>query len=383
MSERRDVVIVGGGPGGAATALALARLDPGLVDRVLLLDAARFPRDKTCAGGLLPHALDLLRGLGIELRVPAARVDAVRVEAGGAPIRLRAPSCCWVIRRREFDAMMLDAVRSLGVEVREGVKVLGAARGAAGGIELATEAGEIRCRAVVGADGVGSVVRRSLVSRETGWLARASTCDVEAADGRLADFYEFDFRPVFEGVPGYAWSFPCLVDGRPHWNVGVYSLARLHQGERIRVLLAARVAGAEGVRVRAHAIRLFERAGPFSAPGALLVGDAAGVDPLLGEGISCAIEYGELAAIELVGALGSGCFDFDGYGARVRRSPLGRKLARLALGARLFYGRRARFWFGLARLSSRAQRIGMNWYNGVGSHGSPGPLAMAAGRSLD
>lgn len=383
MSERRDVVIVGGGPGGAATALALARVAPDLAERVLLVDAARFPRDKTCAGGLLPHALDLLTGLGLELRVPSARVDGVRVEAGGKRIEFRSPACCWVIRRREFDAMLLGAVRRAGIEVREAVKVLGASRLGGGEIEVLTEAGSIVCRAVVGADGVGSVVRRSLVTRDPGWLARASTCDVAAADGRLADFYEFDFRPVFAGLPGYAWSFPCLVDGRPHWNVGAYSLARRGEGERIRALVAARAGGAPGARLRAHAIRLFDRRGPFAAPGALLVGDAAGVDPLLGEGISCAIEYGEIAALELVRGLRSRCFGFEGYEARVRNSPLGRKLGRLALGARLFYGPRSRFWFGVARLSRRAQRVGMNWYNGVGSHGSPGPLAAAAGRFPD
>ena len=57
---------------------------------------------------------------------------------------------------------------------------------------------------------------------------------------------------------------------------------------------------------------------------------------------------------------------------------MGRKLRRLALGARLFYGSRAHFWFGVARASKRAQKIGMNWYNGVGYHGGAGALRPVA-----
>ena len=63
----------------------------------------------------------------------------------------------------------------------------------------------------------------------------------------------------------------------------------------------------------------------------------------------------------------------------VRRSPTGKKLRRLRLGAKLFYGPWGGFWFWVARQSPRAQRIGMNWYNGVG-YWSPRvpPLRRAA-----
>src|SRR5690606_34232063 len=80
MAETRDLVIVGGGPAGSATAIALARLDPALARRTLLLDRAAFPRDKTCAGGLIPHTLAILGELGLELTVPSVRVDHARVD---------------------------------------------------------------------------------------------------------------------------------------------------------------------------------------------------------------------------------------------------------------------------------------------------------------
>jgi menaquinone-9 beta-reductase len=379
IADLLDVLVVGGGPAGAATALALARLDPALARRALVLDAAVFPRDKTCAGGLIPQTLDLLRALDVELSVPAARVDHAHVEAGGTTIRIDSPGCCWVIRRREFDAMLLDAVRARGIAVQEGVKVARVERDGAS-FRVQTSTGEIRCRAIVGADGSGSVVRRSLVDPDPGWVARAVMCDLPIANGAIPDRYEFDFRPVYEGLKGYAWAFPCWIGGRAHWNVGVYSLDRRGEGGRIDRLLRERTGTDPAVPVRRHAhpIRLYDPARPVSAPGALLVGDAAGVDPLLGEGISYALEYGGLAAFELVEGFRRADLRFRGYPRRVARSGMGSKLRRLGLGARLFYGSRPGFWFGVARASRRAQRIGMNWYNGVGYHGGAGALTELA-----
>src|SRR5262249_43994524 len=103
-----------------------------------------------------------------------------------------------------------------------------------------------------------------------------------------------------------------------------------------------------------------------AAPHALLVGDAAGCDALMGEGISFALEYGTLAADAIVDARRRGDWTFGRYARAVERGSLGRKLRRLALLARLFYGPRRPWWFRVAALSGRAQRIGLDWYNGAG-----------------
>jgi len=361
--ERRELVIVGGGPAGCATALALAGLAPELASRTLLLDRAAFPRDKTCAGGLIPHTLSILRELGLELAVPSVRVDQAVVDVAGERIAVDSPGCCWVIRRIEFDAMLLDAARSRGVEVRESVKLLEVRRDREGFL-LETSAGPVHARVVVGADGSGSLVRRSLVSREEGWLARAMMCDVPIAGGTVPQRFEFDFRPVVDGLAGYAWSFPCLIGGRPHWNVGVYSLARRGQGERLARVVDARAAAPDAPR-KAHPIRLYRPGLPIAAPGVLLVGDAAGVDPLLGEGISFALNFGQLAAAALAEGFAAGDLRFAGYGRQVAGSAMGRKLRRLGFAARVMYGPTGPLWFRLARISRRAQITGMNWYNGV------------------
>jgi flavin-dependent dehydrogenase len=102
-----------------------------------------------------------------------------------------------------------------------------------------------------------------------------------------------------------------------------------------------------------------------AAPNALLVGDAAGVDPLMGEGISFALEYGDLAASALVRAATQREWSFTDYGRAVHAGPIGRKLAVLSQAARLFYGRTSGLMFRLAGASARGQAMGLGWYNGV------------------
>ena len=255
------------------------------------------------------------------------------VDVAGERIEIDSPACCWVIRRREFDAMLLDAARARGIEVRESVKLRDARRDG-DHIVLETDAGPIRARAVVGADGSGSLVRRRLVSGTEGWLARA--VDVRRADrerARCRPASSSTFAPVLDGLAGYAWSFPCLIEGRPHWNVGVYSLARRGEGERLSRLLDERAGAPEAAR-KAHPIRLYGGREPISAPGVLLAGDAAGVDPLLGEGISFALQFGLLAARTLAEGFAAGDLRFAayarhgpalGHGQEVASSGIGRE----------------------------------------------------------
>ncbi len=363
--ERRDVIIVGSGPAGAATALALAARDPAVAARTVLLEKARHPRPKTCAGGVIPRAARLLAELGVPLDVAHARVDAAAVATPDARVCLDGTDLCRVVRRAEFDARLAWAARERGVELCEETRVTHLARDGAG-VRVETATRTYWAPVVVGADGSGSLVRRALVPGAGGIVGRAVMADVPVAatrwDGFAARRYDFDFRPCATGLRGYRWVFPCVIDGVAHANVGVYALPPV-DGTRLRAELHAALAdiGARAATWKAFPIRTYARGQALAAPQVLLVGDAAGCDPLMGEGISFALEYGRLAAEAILAARGS----FDAYARAVRRH-LGRKLRRLGLGARLFYGRHGRLWFRIAAASPRAQAIGLGWYNGTG-----------------
>ena len=366
---RREIIIVGSGPAGAATALGIAARDPALAAGTTILERAVHPRDKTCAGGVIPKGLRSLRALGLELDVPQAPVDDARVDTPRGRVDVADRDLCRVVRRRELDAMLAWAARDRGVELREGQRVLDLVRDG-DGIRVTTDDQVYWARAVVGADGSGSHVRRALVPGDGGIVARAVMTDVPVRETTWAGFerrrYDFDFRTCPTGLRGYRWVFPCVIDGLPHANVGVYALPPA-DGARMQRELAEILAtiGARAETWKAFPIRTLTPHSVVAAPRALLVGDAAGVDPLMGEGISFALEYGELAAEAIVEARATGDWSFAGYPRAVHRGPIGRKLRQLGLGARLFYGRASSLMFRIAGASARAQSIGIRWYNGV------------------
>src|SRR5207245_10034634 len=214
-------------------------------------------------------------------------------------------------------------------------------------------------------------------------VARTVMTDVPVRDTRWTGFaerrYEFDFTSCATGLRGYRWVFPCLIDGVPHANVGVYALPPV-DGARLQAGLSPQLAriGARPRAWKAFPIRTYAPRARVAAPRALLVGDAAGCDALMGEGISFALEYGMLAADAIVAARARGDWSFGDYARAVERGPLGRKLRRLHQGARLFYGPRHRFWFRVAAASARAQAVGLAWYNGAEGWDRRGALAALA-----
>jgi flavin-dependent dehydrogenase len=363
------VIIVGSGPAGSATALELVARDPALAHETLILEKATHPRDKTCAGGLIPKGVRLLRSLGIELDVPNARVDRAGIDVPRSHVDLDDRELCRVVRRREFDARLAGAARDRGVELREGQRVVALERDG-DGVRVTTDDAVYWARAVVGADGSGSHVRRALVPGAGGVVGRAVMADVPVRATTWTGFerrrYDFDFRACAAGLRGYGWMFPCVVDGEPSVNVGAYGLPPV-DGVRLQrelTTLLERI-GARTERWKAFPIRTLGADSVVAAPRALLVGDAAGIEPLLGEGISFALEYGALAAQAIVAARATGNWSFADYGRAVHAGPIGRKIRVLRAGTRLFYGRRSQALFRVASLSARAQGIALRWYNGV------------------
>ncbi len=368
--ERYSVIIVGAGPAGCATALFLQRLMPECSRDILLLDKAVHPRFKVCAGGLIPHTLACMEELGVPLRIPHVRISKAVVSTPVGSVEHEEANLCTVVRRDEFDALLVSYCIERGIAVRQGEAVRRVVVEETG-VQVETERATYRASLIVGADGSGSAVRRQLFGEAHDWMGRAVMADIPLAatnrHGSLPDAYEFDFRPVRQGLRGYAWIFPCLIDGTPHWNVGVYSARAKGSGALGKDVFRQLVAqlGVEPEHWQAWPIRCFRWNGPIARPRALLVGDAAGVDPLMGEGISYAFEFGRFAALAIVHALRTRNFALQSYEDSVRRGWLGRKLRRLGWLEHLFYGPAAPLLFRLALASTTARSIGVRWYNGV------------------
>jgi len=379
--QRYEVIVVGAGPAGIGTALALARRDAALAARALVLEKAKHPRDKTCAGGLIPRTHAVLHSLGVEPDVPAVRVDRAAIVIPGRRVRIGGRDLCRIVRRREFDGALARAAVARGVTLEQRARVVSLTHDA-GGIRVESESGTYWAPVVVGADGSGSLVRRRVVGGPSGPVARAIMCDVPVAatrwDGYAERRYDFDFLVLAGGVRGYGWIFPVLVDGVPHANVGVYGLppydATAMRSELQRLLAAIGVARIPAWK--AFPIQTYHPNARLAAPHALLVGDAAGVDPLMGEGISFALEYGVHAADAIVDAHRRNDWSLGGYERAIHDGPLGRKLGRLVWAVERCYGPRWRWWLRAARSSHRLQRLALDWYNGTAPWAGRGRLAL-------
>lgn len=336
------VVIVGGGPAGVATALFLTNAAPQLLGRVVVLEKEHYPREKYCAGGIGARGDRLLSSIGVTVDVPSVPVNGVAFRAMGQTTVVRDGDIGRVVRRIEYDAEFAKIARDRGIEILEGAQVRRVAR-VDGGFEVDSSLGEFRTSVLVGADGVGSVVRRSLGFVATRYRAQALEIDTEMVDDDLPrDLLLFDAS--HRELPGYYWDFPTIVGGREMMCRGVYLLSAGAQTPTVQIQdileqeLQARGLRLGHYRKKRFAERGFEPHRAVSQPHVLLVGESAGIDSVTGEGIAQALFYGHTAGRYLADRVSRGAFDFADWPETVRANHVGRDLLVRERGVALFYG---------------------------------------------
>ncbi|RME16555.1 MAG: geranylgeranyl reductase family protein, partial [Bdellovibrio sp.] len=232
-----DVVVVGGGPSGSASAILLSKMGY----NVAVVDKAKFPRDKVCGDGLSGKSVGILRELGIEdefEEVPNRYSDGVLFSSpDGTMLEVEIPKekqkeiHGHVIRRVDFDNLLASKAKesctfleehSVIDVVKEGEKIVGVrAKGPKGIVE-------VRGKIVIGADGAGSIVAmktgQGQLPPEHMYLGvRAYYDGVEG----MSDKIELHF--IDEVLPGYFWIFP--LEGKKA-NVGVCMLRSDQQKSR-------------------------------------------------------------------------------------------------------------------------------------------------------
>jgi geranylgeranyl reductase family protein len=322
--ESFDTIVIGAGPAGSTTAYRLA--DAGA--RVLLLDKARFPRDKPCGGGVTARALD---ELPFDIR-PVVECTVEHVELGfrghRGVRRGGRGTLAHMTQRRRLDYFLVEQALAAGVEFRDGVR---ASDVSAHGVRV--DGDWIGADLVVGADGVNGTTARALglagerlyaVALE-GNLAYGDVADHERWQGTIT----LELGTIFGG---YGWIFP----KGDHLNVGVGGWQS--EGPRLREHFKAfctrhGVAHAKIASLRGYRLAGRAPGSALSGERALLVGEAAGlIDPLLGDGMSAAFLSARLAAETALDFLAGRSADLQDYDHAVM-SELG-PMARFGLDAK-------------------------------------------------
>jgi geranylgeranyl reductase family protein len=309
--ERFDALVVGAGPAGSTAAHRLAAAGA----RVLLVDRARFPRDKPCGGGLTLRAARRLPVSVDPVVEDVVETFQLRLGYRHAFERSGRGPLCLMTQRRRLDELLARRAEDAGAVFRDGVRVDEVSDRGARVDGVRVEAG-----AVLGADGANGVSARS--------LGLAGDIDHGVAlEGNLpygaADERRYRGRLVLElgVVPGgYTWVFP----KGDHVNVGVGGWkseatrlrAHLRRLCEVHGLDADRVSGTRGYRLPYRTPRT-----RIVATRAALVGDAAGlIDPLTGDGMYEAITSANLAAEAVLDLLAGRASDLEPYAAAVART---------------------------------------------------------------
>jgi geranylgeranyl reductase family protein len=330
--DSADVIVVGAGPAGSATAfyLASAGLD------VLLLEKTHFPREKVCGDGLTPRAVKALAGMGVAIGEQDGwlRNKGLRIIGGGGRIEVPWPDLSsypgygLVRTRLDFDEILARHAQKAGARLLEGTTVTGPLRddrtgritgvtarvgpGGAGG----QQEREYRGRLVVAADGNSSRLSVSMGLQKRDDRPIGVAVRTYYTSPRHDDDYLEAWLDLWDGnalLPGYGWIFG-MGDGTSNVGLGLLNTSDAFQHIDYRALLRRWLGSmpaewglTEENRtqpIRGAALPMGFNRTPHYTRGLLLAGDAGGmVNPFNGEGIAYAMESGEIAARVIIQAL--------------------------------------------------------------------------------
>lgn len=346
-ASRRRIVVIGSGPAGSRIARRLVEVGVA-PDDVLVLDRARFPRQKLCGGAITYRGTESLREL------------TGRPAGGGTTFGLQftsrygdwpvlEPGTQYLYDRAHLDDLLRREAVAVGVEVREGVTVRALEPDAAGWrLELGD--GEILAAdRVVGADGAAGVSRRAS-GLAGGWTGRLVEGVYRCVDGVWDPHRLYiNFDAILDGIPGYGWIFPYPKPGTTGlWKIGVMDGRGRVPGARLRAWTEAYAAesGFERLddKLAGWPERYFHARSRAHRPGLVLVGEAWGIDPLLGEGIAPSLAMADYAARRLKRALDRGRDRIPLYEKRFLAEEEGANLVLHGFAADRLYGPNGARW---------------------------------------
>ncbi|MEM9774257.1 MAG: FAD-dependent monooxygenase [Chloroflexota bacterium] len=330
--EEIDLLIVGSGPAGTSTALHLLKQDPSWADRMLIVDKAIHPREKLCGGGITHLGENVLADLGLTIEPSNFPVKEVRLKYEDQDYSFRGDPVFRIVHRAEFDHWLVQKVEEWGGKISQGEAVKDVRpNDESGYVEVVTDQRTFHAKTVIAADGSRGVVRSKL-----GWnsghhvarLIEVLTPETKESSWEFRDGVAvFDFSQMTSHqVQGYYWDFPSIVGGKTLMNRGVFDsrsrpeLRKANLKQTLSDSMESRDRELDQRQIKGAPIRWLNMREQLSRPHLLLAGDAAGADPLFGEGIAIALAYGKVVAAEVEQAFAKNDFSYGRYKWRIVRN---------------------------------------------------------------
>jgi len=305
-----DVLVVGAGPAGSSAARVAAEGGAS----VLLIDRARFPRYKTCGGGLIGISLAHLPAS--VLSTIEEQITEVRFSLRGGAQRMhrRALPFLSMVRRERFDEALVTAAVAAGATFRDSV-VVKSLEETDGVVTVTTDGPALRARTLIGADGTSGRVGRYVGVQNQG---TDLALEVELTRTTVSRAWDDSIAFDWGSAPGsYAWVFP----KEETLTVGVIQARGYPQQTRDYLdswLLATGLGTLETQRSSGHLTQWRAPDSPLRRGSVLVAGDAAGLlDPWTREGISFALRSGCWAGAAAAAAVAGADGALDAYARRV------------------------------------------------------------------
>lgn len=326
---RTEVLVIGGGPAGAAAGFWLAKLG----HDVTIVERKKFPREKTCGDGLTPRAVKQLDDMGLSTQLSKYhRYEGLRATAHGKAIEMKWPThpiypqYGYVVRRRELDMMVACNAQTAGAKLLEEHEAVApileddCVRGAMITNKQDNTTFALHAKYVIIADGANSRFGRSMgTSREKKWPYGTAIRTYWQSPRHQEPWIEsaLDVKDRNgKSMPGYGWIFP-VGDGTINIGVGLLSTFKNFKDVNTSHLLdsyAHMVADKWEIdptkpecKATSGKIPMGGSVGPKVGRTHIVIGDAAGsVNPFNGEGIDYAYETAHMAADVLHQALTTG-----------------------------------------------------------------------------
>ena len=306
-----EVAIIGAGPSGSIAAYQLATA--GL--EVVLLDRAKFPRDKPCGGGVTVRCERTLP-FSIDPVIEDVITDAdIRIRNESSVLQSSGSVLTYMTQRSRLDAFLADKAQEAGANFRDGEQVTDILSRSGNGFLVNTRSGtEIRAQVLLGADGANGITGNRLGFDSHSEGAIALEGNVYFPDGVPREFEHKVILNFGYLTQGYGWIFP----KSDHINIGVGG-SRSSGGKRLKAAMY-KLAEIYGIaydsitEIKGHHLPMRHHDSAISIDGAALLGDAAGlVDPLSGEGIFAAFQSGMAVAPIVEQYLSSEVDSLSGY----------------------------------------------------------------------